>query len=123
LAETGIQGLFARRFWSNIAWPFEASQASLVVLQPFQYFGIVGGVFTALLLAGSARLADRSVAIGCGLASGILGSLWWWISWKRWWFALLHGAIWGACVGYALWRAHRQAAVSGMTGAGPANSG
>lgn len=103
IADSGMLAFVSSRFWKNIAWPFEGSMSSAV---PFQYFGVVGACLAALLLiAGASRLAQRGTAIAIGMASGILGSLWWWIGWKPWWFSLLHGVVWGALVGYGLWRA------------------
>lgn len=89
-----------------ITWPVAAAgHKTDAVWIPYLYFGLVGTVFsTLLLLARRAASRDAVIPILIGIASGVLGSLWWWIAWGRWYFSLLHGTIWGALVGYGLWR-------------------
>lgn len=66
---------------------------------PFAHFGLVAGLLYLFLAAGVRRPA---LAFGAAVAAGVLGSLWWWIVWERWTFALLHGVVWGALVGAGL---------------------
>jgi hypothetical protein len=87
---------------------FAFAQDEPSVWWPFFAFGIVGGLacafWGAARLLGSPRIALHILA---GSASGILGSLWWWIEWANWPYSLLHGAVWGSLVGYGAWRAGR----------------
>jgi hypothetical protein len=77
---------------------------------PFAHFGLVAALLYLLLVAGAGR--RPALAFGAAIAAGVGGSLWWWIVWDRWWFAPLHGAVWGALVGLGLARAARFNAAS-----------
>ena len=72
---------------------------------PYPYFGLVGLCYYFCLAIGK-RLTDTRplVHIAIAVLSGVLGSLWWWVAWKPWYFSVLHGSIWGTCVGFGLWR-------------------
>jgi hypothetical protein len=37
----------------------------------------------------------------------MLGSLWWWIEFQPWYFAAIHGSVWGLLVGWATSRLGR----------------
>ena len=75
-----------------------------ILWSPLPYFGAVAGVlYLSLLLARS--VASRWVLILAATAAGVSGSLWWWTEWGPWYFSLIHGAVWGTFVGFALsWR-------------------
>ncbi len=85
-----------------IAWPGLA-RPSLVDLawMPFLFFGGVSGLLYGSLLLGTAETSRRR-RMATAAAAGVLGSLWWWVEWRPWYFALLHGAVWGGLVGAVL---------------------
>ena len=90
----------------SIAWPFPRHAEALYM--PYCDFGLV----TLLWIAFTARLGKypgRSRLLLAGIGSGMLGSLWWWIAWEKWYFSLIHGAIWGALVGYGVWHGQKTA--------------
>ena len=50
-----------------------------------------------------------SVHLLIGSLSGSLGSLSLWVELQSWWyFSLIHGTIWGALVGFGVWKATRE---------------
>ena len=96
--------------WSkSLTWPFHESWSAAVVA-PFQYFGLVAGLYYLLLALCCSRQRSLGAHLLYGIASGALGSLWWWISAEPWYFSLLHGAIWGTLVGIGAWAASRTSA-------------
>ena len=75
---------------------------------PLRSFGLVAScVVLALDLARRSPGTPRWEYLAAGSLSGSLGSLWWWSQIGMWHFSLLHGAIWGALVGYGIWKAQR----------------
>jgi hypothetical protein len=61
-------------------------------------------------LAVAVHLAgDRSMTehVACAIASGALGSLWWWATIGPWYFSVLHGTVWGTLVGVGAWSSGR----------------
>lgn len=93
----------------SLAWPAEGQPEVISILwTPLPYFGAVAGLlYFCLLRAGS--VTPRWVLILGASASGILGSLWWWVEWGPWYFSLIHGTMWGSSVGLALSWKHRAA--------------
>jgi hypothetical protein len=91
--------------WSKtLAWPF---YEGTTVVGPFMYFGLVTLVYYLCLVLFCARRRSLGVHVLLASASGVLGSLWWWSAWNYWYLSLLHGAVWGACVGAGAWWALR----------------
>lgn len=92
---------------SLIFWPFSGSFKLATFYVPYPYFGLVGSVYYFFLTLCSQLTCRRlSIHLLLGVSSGILGSLWWWISFKPWYFSLIHGTIWGMLVGLGVWRIH-----------------
>jgi hypothetical protein len=90
--------------WPPDAWPFDAGWVS-ALFAPLQVFGFVTLIYVVLLAKWSPGRSSRGANVLAASIAGIGGSLWWWISWERWYFSLLHGAIWGVTVGLATWSA------------------
>ena len=90
-----------------VGWPLTMDYGRFSAFWiPYLYFGLVGLLHTMLLLLWRRRVAAGSLRfLLSGIASGVVGSLWWWISWGRWYFALIHGAMWGSLVGFGVWKA------------------
>jgi hypothetical protein len=89
-----------------LCWPFQRNTFFGWWADPFMYFGLVGAaMYAAMLAVPPARWRKFRAAAAAGIAAGVLGSLWWWVSFRRPWFSLLHGAIWGALAGCGAWRA------------------
>lgn len=95
-------------------WPFTIGNALDAAWRPFQYFGLV-----ALLLAAALSLATPSrrrspwTMRALAIASGILGSFWFWALMRAHislgYMAALHGTLWGLLVGAAIsWRTNPQ---------------
>lgn len=79
-----------------LGWPFGGVEEAL--LAPLQSFGLVAGLYywgLLLLERGPNPAWARRLA---GIASGALGSLWFWIGMEAWYLSLLHGAVWGLLV-------------------------
>ena len=90
-----------------LLWPFDGDVKE-IVFGLWQYFGLVGMLcFAGLQLLRRASPNPRWVFLAVGIASGCLGSLWWWIEMKPWYFSLLHGTIWGSLVGFGIWTSRR----------------
>ena len=85
-----------------LAWPvFSSNAIQSLLLAPFFYFGVVSALLYAWLLkrrSSTPRWGDMAAA-SC---AGAVGSLWWWSQWGPWYFSLLHGGVWGCCVGWAV---------------------
>lgn len=93
--------VFDNPWLSSFDWAFQGSDWSNPILLPFLYFGFVALLYDLSLL----YLRPRQTApLECVLftsASGVLGSLYWWIAWESWYLSPLHGVIWGVPVGLA----------------------
>jgi hypothetical protein len=84
--------------WSkSVFWPFE--EWSQAFWMPFAYFGLVAFLYYLWLAVRGLETRGLAANVIAGCAAGVFGSLWWWISWERWYFSVLHGAIWGALAG------------------------
>ena len=103
------KGLTLRNAIETIFWPFRWERD--MFFMPYLYFGFVVVVWVGLLQFSDRWLHARSWCFAAGILSGVLGSLWWWISWKPWWFSLLHGTIWGLLVGFGVWKSQPWRAV------------
>lgn len=86
--------------WPDIlVWPLDQGW-----WQPWLHFGLAASLYIAGLSLRPNWPGPRLVPhLLCGIASGALGSLWWWIMSTPWYFSLIHGTIWGALVGYGVW--------------------
>ena len=103
--------VFRENVHDAITWPLASGLAHVldVVRGPVTSFGLVAGLYY-LLLALCRQLTARSLQrhVLLGALSGVAGSCYWWASFGRWYFSLMHGTIWGALVGYGVWRAQQQ---------------
>jgi hypothetical protein len=98
--------LSINRSWRGVVSLFtEGAVAALV--QPLEVFGLVAAILWLSLVALRSTRSPGGFLVAAVLA-GVLGSLRWWIVYQRWYFSLLHGAIWGLSVGTALWVAARR---------------
>ena len=84
-------------------WPLAQSSGGEALWVPIAYFGVV-----ALLLYLWMPRFDAPTAILRNVltisVSGGLGSLWFWVLYKHWYFSAIHGAVWGSLVGGAHWQ-------------------
>jgi hypothetical protein len=80
-----------------IAWPFGSGSLFSAVWSPFAWFGGIALLLSSWLLFRPRKTRALEDTLVISLAA-ILGSLWWWIEWQRWYFSPLHGAIWGTLV-------------------------
>jgi hypothetical protein len=94
------RSVFSEDWYRSVTWPFQGS-ALAAMLAPFQYFGVVAGLFYLYLVFVRDRLPPGHISLGGPVLAGVLGSLWWWVSAEPWYLSLLHGSIWGAIVGVA----------------------
>jgi hypothetical protein len=90
----------------SLTWPL-LERWDTVLLWPVMAFGLVALVYYLALTLFCARPRSLATHLLCAGAGGVLGSLYWWISFEQWYYSLLHGAIWGACVGTGAWSASR----------------
>jgi hypothetical protein len=90
-----------------LVWPLRTDNWVWALLAPVAYFGGV-----ALLAYLWSAYSPPSVQFGArviGLSiSGVVGSLWFWIDFQRWYFSPLHGVIWGGLVSLCLWISARE---------------
>lgn len=98
------RSVFDDPWWKSSTWPFHEGWSS-AVLWPFLYFGLVALFYYLCLSLFHTRRRSLRTHVLSATAAGIVGSLWWWVSWKPWYFSLLHGAIWGTLVGIGAWSA------------------
>ena len=103
---------FEASWVESLLWPVRGGWNG--VHTPYCFFGLVPVVYlllTTLQPVCEHRSLVRQIARGC--AAGILGSLWFWVSWEAWYFSPLHGAIWGVCVGVGAWASSRPREIIG----------
>ena len=106
-----LQEQGAKTLIGVFGWPLQvANEGSDALWFPYCYFGFVGLLLFVLLLSPLIEKAARRfwVSVALSVGSGVLGSLWWWIIWGRWYFSLIHGTIWGVLVGFGVWKATRE---------------
>lgn len=107
-AQAGSSGLTPKEILENLFWPFTERAGVERLWMPYAYFGLVSALWYASLIACLSRTFRRPwPQMLLGALSGALGSLWWWSDFKPWYFSLIHGTIWGALVGYGIWRAQQ----------------
>jgi len=90
-----------------LTWPFRERWPD-PVFYPLWFFGLVALLYHLSLVRLRSR---RSGPLECALftsASGVLGSLYWWIEWETWYLSPFHGVIWGVPVGLATAHALRK---------------
>ncbi len=92
-----------------VRWPLQHDSWEALYM-PYMSFGLAAAVYYALLALIQKKINPRSAVFFTviGSLSGVLGSLWWWMAFKPWWFSLLHGAIWGSLVGIGLWESQKK---------------
>ncbi len=84
----------------SVVWPWSQGGGwTAAAWLPFPHFGLVAVIyFLALVVQGSRRgPVLTAAAVVC---AGVLGSLWWWIEFEPWYFAAIHGTVWGLLVGW-----------------------
>ncbi len=91
-----------------VTGPFSSTEG---IWSPYFAFGLVSA-WLYLWLTVLGGLSNRRLGwhLAMGGLSGVLGSLWWWSAWHPWYLSLLHGAIWGSCVGFGTWKSFRSPA-------------
>ncbi len=90
----------------SLLWPFEGEPGFAVTWTPFAYFGTVAALFfLCLCIWGFSRSRVTQAACACG--AGVLGSLWFWCEFQPWYFAVIHGAVWGLLVGWGISRVNQ----------------
>jgi hypothetical protein len=102
--------------WSeSVRWPFVNATWASVTLMPFECFGLVSLIFfVGVAWARTPSRLGWHVAIA--VCAGALGSLWWWgVEFGPWYFALIHGTIWGTLVGIGTYRAFAPASQTSST--------
>ncbi len=90
----------------SLTWSFRDGLGTAVGA-PFQYFGFVAGLYYLFLVLRGRRGSSLAAHLLTAAASGVLGSLWWWIAMEPWYFSPLHGTIWGTLVGAGAWATSR----------------
>jgi hypothetical protein len=98
---------FQEPWTKSLLWPFHVAWDG-TLLDPLRYFGFVTLCYYLAFAWIVARKPQLAVHIACASLAGILGSLWWWISIEPWYFSVIHGVIWGTCVGTGAWTAARR---------------
>jgi hypothetical protein len=98
---------FERPWLESLVWPFHQSWDGLL-LSPLQFFGLVALVYYVAVAWGWTKGRRLAAHVASASAAGMLGSFWWWLAMGSWYFAILHGAIWGTLVGVAAWSAEGQ---------------
>ena len=90
----------------SLLWPFQADPGLAVAWVPFAYFGVVPVLLFLMLCVYGAR-RSWGVQAACATCAGVFGALWFWIEFQPWYFAVIHGTIWGLLVGAGVHRANR----------------
>jgi hypothetical protein len=103
------KGLTIFDVWKFIRIPFQPVDKLSELWIVISWFGLVALIYFVLLsLAKQLFARNLAVQTVAAITSGILGSLWFWISFGPWYFSLIHGTIWGTLTGFGLWIALRQ---------------
>jgi hypothetical protein len=101
--------IHSRGVLGTLSWPF-ADSLSQALIGPLRSFGLVSLLlYGGLALSWWGAIMSRPVGLSLGVISGVAGSLWFWCGVGSWPAALIHGAIWGALVGFGLWRSQEAA--------------
>jgi hypothetical protein len=98
--------------WRNsLLWLSRLDSGPGVIWAPFAYFGLVSALlFLLRIRVGAVGGVVRQVS--CATVAGVMGSLWFWIDSEPWYFAPIHGTIWGVLVGLGLARLAKTHAVA-----------
>jgi hypothetical protein len=83
----------------SLLWPFQEEPWFGVTWTPFAYFGMVAALFF-LCLCIWGRKPSRVTQVACASGAGVFGSLWFWFEFQPWYFAAIHGTLWGLLVGW-----------------------
>jgi len=89
----------------SLLWPFLDEPGLGVAWAPFAYFGVASVLFFLCLCLWGSRQSWGAQA-ACGTCAGVLGSLWFWSEFQPWYFAAIHGTIWGVLAGTGVYRAN-----------------
>ena len=98
---------FDKSLVDALVWPWQETSLLTSTWSPFAYFGGVGTLVYAWLRSRRYPWGGAGVEMLALSVAAALGSLWWWTQWGPSYFSLLHGAIWGIPVGWALSRGTR----------------
>jgi hypothetical protein len=91
-----------------LVWPIDGETWVASLLLPLAYFGAVA-LLVYLWQACVRPIPHLWANVVAACAAGVIGSLWFWISYQRWAFSILHGVIWGCLVSASLvWAARRE---------------
>ncbi|SRR5713101_125660 len=107
------RSVFDESWLTSVSWQFH-EEWTQAVFGTLLTFGLVALIYYLCLSLGGIFRRNLGSHLLYACAAGILGSLWWWIAWKPWYFSLIHGTVWGILVGYGSWRAARGAAPESM---------
>jgi hypothetical protein len=97
------RSVFGESWPESVVWPFE-NVSLKTFYEPFSVFGLVALLYY-LCLCFRRNRNGLGTHLLIAVASGILGSLWWWIAVQPWVLSLVHGTIWGLLVGFGAWKA------------------
>ena len=88
--------------WRNsVLWPWQDVRPWAFAWKAFAHFGLVAVIYFLCFSCGGLR-QGKARNIVFGVSAGVLGSLWWWVEFGPWYFALLHGTVWGVLVGMGI---------------------
>jgi hypothetical protein len=91
----------------SLSWPWGQSGGwTDAIWVPFPHFGLVAAIYFVAFVAPGLR-GRRMPIMVAAVCAGVLGSLWWWIEFEPWYFAAIHGSVWGLLVGWATTRLSR----------------
>lgn len=104
--------------WELLIWPVDdlAHHRYQFSDSPFEYFGLVTLILSAVLLW-TPHILRRSLPflLGAGAISGILGSFWFWTKFDPLVYSFIHGTVWGLLVGFGLWWGQRRSPAQSPT--------
>ncbi len=90
--------------WENYWMIFFNYDESIDLSIPYMYFGLVSSIYYLFMCVFKQLYNNKLLhQVLIGIASGVLGSLWFWIANEYWYISPLHGIVWGAFVGYGIW--------------------
>ena len=90
----------------SLLWPFQGEPWFGVTWTPFAYFGTVAALFFLCLCIWGSR-QSRVTQAACASGAGVAGSLWFWLEFQPWYFAAIHGTVWGLLVGWGVFQTNR----------------
>ena len=102
-------GSFSWENYWGIFFNYERSFDITELYVPYMYFGLAASIYYLFICVFKQLYNEKLLyQLLMGIVSGVLGSLWFWITTEQWYFSLLHGTVWGAFVGYGIWTIHRK---------------